>query len=274
MASTSSHYGVAHTVYNEQHWVEVKNILCEALENTEFNVEIVSNSDESGIIQKRIVENIYSNDIIICDISGKNPNVMFELGMRLAFDKPTIVIKDDKTGYSFDTSPIEHLNYPSNLNYHSIVVFEEKLCEKVIATHKAAKEDKEYSTFLKSFGTFTVATIETKEVSKEDYILEEIAEIKKYLYSNDFKDKKTFSENHSVDKDIILGKRNSILRMLTGTIISDNPNLSFDELLQEIIKHPEVINISEKSSLSPAMFKRVIRNILNELLKNNSGDIS
>jgi hypothetical protein len=34
----------------------------------------------------------------------KNPNVMFELGMRLAFDKPAIIIKDNRTNYSFDTA--------------------------------------------------------------------------------------------------------------------------------------------------------------------------
>jgi hypothetical protein len=32
-----------------------------------------------------------------------------DMGLRLAFDKPTIIIKDDKTSYAFDTPPIEHL---------------------------------------------------------------------------------------------------------------------------------------------------------------------
>jgi hypothetical protein len=35
--------------------------------------------------------------------------------MRLAFDRPTIIVKDDLTTYSFDTSPIEHLEYPRDL---------------------------------------------------------------------------------------------------------------------------------------------------------------
>ena len=73
----------------------------------------------------RIIENIYSSDIVICDVSCKNANVMFELGMRLAFDKPTIIIKDDSTGYSFDTSLIEHLEYPRDLRFTSIIKFKE-----------------------------------------------------------------------------------------------------------------------------------------------------
>jgi hypothetical protein len=70
------------------------------------------NADDIGVIQKRIVQNLYSSDVIVCDVSGKNPNVMFELGMRLAFDKPTLIVKDDKTDYSFDTGIIEHVPYP------------------------------------------------------------------------------------------------------------------------------------------------------------------
>lgn len=72
-----------------EHWVEVKSIICEAIgavAEPQFSVKLVSDADDVGVIQKRIVQNIYSSDIIVCDVSGKNPNVMFELGMRLAFD--------------------------------------------------------------------------------------------------------------------------------------------------------------------------------------------
>lgn len=125
---------------SEEHWQEIRTILQEALSDTDFAVELVSDSNEIGIIQKRIVQNIHDNDIVICDVSAKNPNVMFELGMRLAFDKPAIIIKDDKTNYSFDTSPIEHLEYPRDLHYPSIQAFKAKLREKVIATHEASKK--------------------------------------------------------------------------------------------------------------------------------------
>jgi hypothetical protein len=99
---------------------------------------------------------------------------MFELGLRLAFDKPTIIIKDDKTSYSFDTSPIEHLEYPRDLRFTKIVDFKESLKHKVKATLDKSKSDPNYTTFLKHFGTFTVAKLDTKEVSKEDFIIEEL----------------------------------------------------------------------------------------------------
>lgn len=156
--------------YTEQHWVEVKRIVTEAIDPNQFVVRLVSDSDESGIIQKRIVQNLYDNEVVICDVSAKNPNVMFELGLRLAFDKPTIVIKDDITNYSFDTSPIEHLGYPRDLRYGSIVQFKEKLAAKVRATYDAFKADASYSTFLKNFGEYRVPKLDQKEVSNEIFL--------------------------------------------------------------------------------------------------------
>jgi len=76
-----------------EHWEDVLNILCEAIDEAGFKANLVSSSSDVGVIQKRIIQNLYNNPIVVCDVSGKNPNVMFELGMRLAFDKPTIIIK-------------------------------------------------------------------------------------------------------------------------------------------------------------------------------------
>ncbi len=101
---------------SEQHWADVRQILFEALEAVGFEAQLVSEADDVGVIHKRIVQNLYDNPIVVCDVSGKNPNVMFELGMRIAFDKPVVIIKDDQTAYSFDTRPIEHIPYPRDLH--------------------------------------------------------------------------------------------------------------------------------------------------------------
>jgi hypothetical protein len=82
---------------------------------------------------------------------------MFELGMRLAFDKPTVIVKDDKTNYSFDTSVIEHLDYPRDLRYSKIVEFQERLGEKIQSTHERSANDLNYTTYLKHFGSFNIA---------------------------------------------------------------------------------------------------------------------
>jgi hypothetical protein len=163
---------------SEEHWREVLSILEDAIKLANFEPNLVSDADDIGILQKRIVQNVYNNEVIVCDVSGKNSNVMFELGMRLAFDKPTIIIKDDMTNYSFDTSVIEHLEYPRDLRFTKIIAFKEKLRSKIAATYEKSKADPNYSTFLKSFGEYKVAQLQSKEVSSEAYILESLEELK------------------------------------------------------------------------------------------------
>lgn len=162
---------------SEQHWEDVRSIIKEAMLETNFTVELVSDSNQIGIIQKRIVQNLYDSELVICDVSAKNPNVMFELGMRLAFDKPAIIIKDDKTNYSFDTGQIEHIEYPRDLSYHSIQQFKAILKRKAEATYEASQSEN-YTTFLKHFGQFVVAKLDEKKVGKDEYLMSAISELR------------------------------------------------------------------------------------------------
>jgi hypothetical protein len=123
---------------------------------------------------------LYENPIVVCDVSAKNANVMFELGMRLAFDKPTVIIKDDKTGYSFDTSVIEHLNYPRDLRYQTIVEFKDQLAEKIKSTAKSAQTG---ASFLKQFGSYKLAQIDEKTVSISDAVLQEVRDLRDVVVS-------------------------------------------------------------------------------------------
>jgi hypothetical protein len=156
------------------HWIDVQSIIKESVASIAdpvFATRMVSDADEVGVIQKRIVQNIFLSDVIVCDVSCRNPNVMFELGMRLAFDRPAVIIKDDKTPYSFDTGVIEHLTYPRDLRYNSMVLFRQQLADKVLSTYQKSKNDPNHSTFLRNFGTFKVANLTTEEVKSEEIVI-------------------------------------------------------------------------------------------------------
>ncbi|MDO9374557.1 MAG: hypothetical protein Q7T76_09070 [Ferruginibacter sp.] len=154
--------------YPKGHWAEVKYILDDVIEQAGFTPNLVSYADESGLIHKRIIDNLFNNPILICDVSSKNPNVMFELGLRLAFDKATIIIKDDDTTYTFDAGVIEHLTYPKNLRFAEIEKFKIALLNKILSTHKKSLTP-EYSTFLKNFIQYK-PKLEEQELSNSDYM--------------------------------------------------------------------------------------------------------
>ena len=57
----------------------------------------VHRSDDSFNITERIIRDLYTADIVLCDLSGHeaNPNVMYELGIRLAVtNKPVILFRE------------------------------------------------------------------------------------------------------------------------------------------------------------------------------------
>jgi len=166
--------------YPAAHWRDVQAIVEEAVAVAGFKAKMVSDDDAIGVIQQRIVQNLYDNEIVVVDVSGRNPNVMFELGMRLAFDRPVVIIKDELTPYNFDTAPIEHLAYRSDLHYQSTITFKATLTEKIRSTAAAGK-DPNNSVFLKHFGEFTAKQINKTEVSEYSAIMHELASMRKEL---------------------------------------------------------------------------------------------
>lgn len=158
----------------ESHWREVKEIFVSALKS-KFETELVSEEPEVDVIQSKIVNNLYDNPLVVVDVSELNPNVMFELGLRLAFDKPTVLIKDYETDWKFDISPLETLTYPRDLRHSKIEAFKKNLLKKALATHeKREAEGESYSQYLKHFKKLERKTIETEQVGDVELILERL----------------------------------------------------------------------------------------------------
>lgn len=186
-----------HTDYPHGHWTEVLKIIEETMAEVVFNpplnleVKIVSESREVLPIQSSIVNNLYDADLVICDVSSANPNVFFELGMRLTFDKPVIIIKDEKTNIAFDISPIKYIQYDSSLRYQNVNTFKSELKEAIMGTILKTKEDPNYSPFLKHFSEIEFKPNEAmapSELSVPPYIevlfekMNNIEQKQNYLY--------------------------------------------------------------------------------------------
>ena len=55
-----------------------------------------------GEIIAHIVENLVEADIAIADLTGRNPNVFYELGVRHAVNDNTILLADSEEDIPFD----------------------------------------------------------------------------------------------------------------------------------------------------------------------------
>lgn len=80
-----------------------------------FKVE-TANRQGSDLIQSTIINDLIAADLVIADLTEHNPNVLFELGIRMAKDKPVALIKATGTGRIFDVDNMLRVyEYNANL---------------------------------------------------------------------------------------------------------------------------------------------------------------
>ncbi|HMJ72871.1 MAG TPA: hypothetical protein VK471_05835 [Solirubrobacterales bacterium] len=70
----------------------------------------------SDLIQSTILTELLAADLVLADLTEHNPNVLFELGMRIAEDKPVVLIKARGTGSIFDVDHVLRIEeYSANI---------------------------------------------------------------------------------------------------------------------------------------------------------------
>ena len=79
----------------------LRSLITPAAVDAGFNVE-TANRQGSDVIQSTIVNDLLEADLVIADLTDHNPNVLFELGLRMMEDKPVALIKAVGTGKVFD----------------------------------------------------------------------------------------------------------------------------------------------------------------------------
>ena len=79
----------------------LRNLVTPAARDAGFTVK-TANRQGSDVIQSTIINDLINADLVIADLTEHNPNVLFELGIRIAQKKPVALIKASGTGRIFD----------------------------------------------------------------------------------------------------------------------------------------------------------------------------
>ncbi len=121
--------------YEKGHFRHVyKNIIQPACEETELKPIRADDVKATNLIHVDILKRLLEAPIAICDLSTRNPNVLFELGVRQAFDKPVVLIQEEETRKIFDIAPLRCLNYSKDMKYHDVLKTQDQLKESIKAT--------------------------------------------------------------------------------------------------------------------------------------------
>ena len=104
-------------------------------------------TSKTNVIIVDILKNILACEMAICDLSARNPNVFYELGFRQAFNKKTVLMKDEKTSRPFDISAMRSFEYQSSLRIDLVNEAIGKLVKAL--TETATMEENETNSLLK-----------------------------------------------------------------------------------------------------------------------------
>lgn len=96
--------------------------------NDDFEFSHAGDEDNQQNILADIISPIYNADIVLADLTGLNPNVMYELGIAHSFNKKTIMITRDKlNSLPFDLKQYRAKDYSTHFkSFYDLIIYLEK----------------------------------------------------------------------------------------------------------------------------------------------------
>lgn len=123
--------------YEDGHFKKIyEQIFKPAIENAGYTPNRVDDNISSHFIQASIIKDLIEAPMAICDLSTRNPNVLYELGIRHAFNKPVVLVQEVGTERIFDINGINTIDYRPNRLYDEVIEDREKIKRAIEETGK------------------------------------------------------------------------------------------------------------------------------------------
>ncbi|GAB5479775.1 MAG: hypothetical protein Marn2KO_32420 [Marinobacter nauticus] len=156
--------------YETGHFKRVyDHIIKPACDKTGYEAVRADDVARSNYIVIDILRKILDSDLVICDLSDRNPNVLYELGIRQAFNKPTVLLKDSVTQKIFDIQGLRYTEYNQSLRVDSVNSDIDNLCQTIIDTENSDEND--INSVIQLLGIKPAEISNQKEVSAETGVI-------------------------------------------------------------------------------------------------------
>lgn len=153
--------------YEKGHFDKVyEDIFKVACEKSGFNPVRADEVKQTNLIHLDILQKLIDSPMAICDLSNRNPNVLFELGLRQAFDKPTVLVQERGTPKIFDISPMRYTEYRKELKYREVLEDQDRISLALTETKKATENGEGVNSIVSLLSLANPASL--KDVSEND----------------------------------------------------------------------------------------------------------
>jgi hypothetical protein len=142
-----------------------------ALSRSGYEVERADTSLDQQNILRTIVQGLETADLVVADISGKNANVFYELGLAHAMKKPVVMLARTSNDLVFDVKNYKAIIY-GDIAFARPARLKDQLTEQLSPVLIAAKSGD--LTFGSPFTDFASAIEPTQANEPEEGILERI----------------------------------------------------------------------------------------------------
>lgn len=156
--------------YSEGHYTRVyEHIIKPACKKAGFKPIRADEQAKTNYIVLDIIKQILEADMAICDLSAKNPNVLYELGIRQAFNKKTLLIKDFKTDFIFDIQGLRTLEYNESLRVDCVSEGIDMIAKGLNETMEAGEN--EVNSLIQMLAIAPAAVPDKKEISLDTNLI-------------------------------------------------------------------------------------------------------
>jgi hypothetical protein len=169
--------------YQQGHFKKIYNdIFYPAIDQAGFKPYRADDSKAANYIELEILKKLIECPMALCDLSSRNPNVLFELGIRQAFDKPVVLVQEYGTPKIFDISSINTLNYRKERLYDEVLEDQQNIKDAIVETFSSCNSGKSINSIIRLLSINQPAKLEDLKTIKQDptihYMISELASLR------------------------------------------------------------------------------------------------
>ncbi|MGC8229005.1 hypothetical protein ACP2W0_08380 [Pseudobacillus badius] len=163
------------------------------------NISVAHRISKSGSINKQIINRIVDDELAIVNLTGLNPNVMYELALRHAIRKPVVQICELGTRLPFDIVDERTIFYTNDMK--GVLDLKKQLFDHIKDALDEHEPDNPIYRAITEKMIIKKASVENLDINISEYMIKRLDSIEQAISMNDQQNSKNykFENTHDVE---------------------------------------------------------------------------